>query len=369
MLKCYPVAATQENWLHEALIDILLLIHQKIDDDELVINNQATWRHLVETTVPIVHQAKIKSLRGIRDRLFSYKDELIKLDSVQRRVIISAMTSQNLISDLLGGIEPIQIIKQTHPQLHIKANELFVFAFEKLTDLKVRERQYEIIFNSLNDKICSFCGIERVMDPEETAQDQDHYLAKSIYPFAAANMRNLVPMCRCCNRDYKKAKNVIIGDDDVRRKAFDPYNSNAPIISLTNSDLIPETSPINIDWTIEFLSHVEEAETWDQVFSIRTRYKRDILNRYFDTWLRGFMLICAKKRAKGRITPDFSPVQIRQQLQSYQEDKTDHPNIGLAGFLEPLAFSFLLSKYDEGHPRVINLIRDAVLGIPIDDVA
>lgn len=365
MLKCYPIAAAQENWFHEALINILNLIHQKLDQGEVIVNEQRTWRQLVDSQVPREYRTKLKSYRGMRDKVFSYKDELVLLSPMQRETVLDAMNGQNLISDLLVGNEPIRIIKQTFPQLHDKAKELFVYCFEKLTDLKIRERQYNIIFDSLDEKICPFCGIERVMDPEETAQDQDHYLAKSIYPFAAANMRNLVPMCRCCNRDYKKAKDIIMGENNIRRRAFDPYNSASPVLSLSNSALIPNSSPINIDWRIDFLSSIEEAETWDSVFSIRTRYQRDILGKYFDIWLRGFMTKCFKERSRGRIKNDFTPDQVRQQLQFYQEDKADSPNIGMAGFLEPLAFSFLLSQYDEGNARVVNLVRDAVLGVSL----
>jgi len=41
----------------------------------------------------------------------------------------------------------------------------------------------------------------------------------------------------------------------------------------------------------------------------------------------------------------------------------------MAGFLEPLVFEFLLEQYDNGNQRVICLIRDAVLGIQVDEVA
>jgi hypothetical protein len=175
-------------------------------------------------------------------------------------------------------------------------------------------------------------------------------------------------MCRCCNRDYKKDIDVI-RSNCVRRKAFDPYHSNPPIISLSQSSVIINSSPIGFEWCIEFLSEHEESETWDQVFSIRERYKRDILNEYFDKWLRGFSGKCSKSRMRQLLASDLSHEEIREQLSFYQVDKADYPSIGLGGFLEPLVFDFLLCKYDQGDQRVVNLIRDAVLGVSLHDVA
>ncbi|WP_313224911.1 hypothetical protein [Stutzerimonas nitrititolerans] len=368
MLRCYPISATQENWLHDAVTGLIHAVHQKIEAGEPIKNTQTAWLELIEDTENIDNKDTIKKFTGMRKHLFSYKDEILNLTPQQRDSILDAMSNQNSIEELLNGTIQPKLINTSHPSAHEKAKNLFVFCFEKLTELRIRERQYKTIFDSLPEKICPFCGIDRVMNPEETAQDQDHYLAKSIYPFAATNMRNLVPMCRCCNRDYKKDANVIMGTNGTQRTAFDPYNCTPPEISLNPSTLIQESSPIKFHWEIEFLSEVENSETWDSIFSIRERYKRDVLNQYFDRWLRGFTVRCSKDRNCGNIRPDFTDAQIREQLQNYQEYKAENPSIGLAGFLEPLAFKLLLRMYDEGEERILNLIRDAVLGVSIDDL-
>lgn len=311
MLNCYPIEATNENWLHEAVIFLVMEVHQKLDANEVINSTTKTWNNLVELIPNEDYRKPIKGITGIRDRLFKYKDELEKLNIQQRQLVLEAIDSQNKIVELLNGTEPITLIKDIHPELHEEAKELFVFCFGKLTDFEVRHRQYKIIFDSLPDKICPFCGIDRVMNPEETAQDQDHYLAKSIYPFAAVNMRNLVPMCRCCNRDYKHEEDVLLNKLGQRRKVLDPYNCSPPKISLDNSALIANVSPITFDWDIEFLTSKEEAETWDDVFSIRKRYKRDILGNYFDTWLERFRKVCARERCEGKIPEDSTNQQIR----------------------------------------------------------
>lgn len=368
MLSCYPIEATHENWLHEAIILLVSAIHQKLDANKSIPNKANTWNNLIQAITDEEKREKIKPLTGVRDRLFAYKDELQKLTQPQRQEVLEAMKSQNKIVELLNSTEPRNLIKQNYPELHEKAKALFVFCFEKLTDLGVRNRQYEIIFKSLPNKICPFCGIERVMNPEETAQDQDHYLAKSIYPFAAANMRNLVPICRCCNRDYKKDIDILVDAHGAVREAFDPYDCTPTKITLDNSELIPDSYPIAFDWNIQFLDNVQKAGTWDAVFSIRERYKRDVLEQYFDNWLRGFTEKCERERARENINIDSTHQQIREQLKYYQEDIEAKPNIGLAGFLEPLAFNVLLKLFDEGNERIINLIRDAVLGIRMEEL-
>ncbi|WP_447745015.1 hypothetical protein [Pseudomonas nicosulfuronedens] len=368
MLRCYPIAATKENWLHDAVTNLVQAIHNKLEAGEIIKNTHAAWRKLVDECVIKEKCDAIKRLTGMRDHLFTYKDELSKLTSQERNSILAAMASQNLIESLLNGTEQAKVINESFPTAHEKAKQLFVYCFEKLTDFNIREKQYKIIFDSLPDKICPFCGIDRVMNPEEAAQDQDHYLAKSIYPFAATNMRNLAPMCRCCNRDYKKGTNVIMDANGAQRKAFDPYNCTPPALSLAPSRIVPNSSPLRFHWEVEFLSEHEKSETWDKVFSIRDRYKRDVLNQYFDRWLRGFAVKCSIERNRGGITLDFTVEQIRDQLQIYQEYKSENPGIGLAGFLEPLAFKLLIKMYDDGDERILNLIRDAVLGVSIDEL-
>lgn len=359
MLRSYPIAATVDNWLHDAIVGIIQDVHGKLNAGESITSTQLTWRGLVSARLTGKKKDKLIGLHGVRDRLFSFKDAYAILSQADRDIVLATLVNQNEIESLLNRTQRPQVISQTYPLIHEKAKDLFVFCFEKLTDLNVRDKQYNTIFASLSDKICPFCGIERVMNPEEVAQDQDHYLAKSIYPFCAANLRNLVPMCRCCNRDYKKKKDVIEGGS---RRAFDPYNCTPPKITLNQTTIIVDNSPIHFEWNIDFLTNLEEAETWDSVFDIRTRYKRDILNVYFEKWLWGFSLICKKNRERGYLNGNLSPELIRQQLANYQEDKADNPSTGLAGFLEPLVFKMLLQKYDEGNPRIVSLVRIAVLG-------
>lgn len=368
MLRCYPIEATQENWLHETIVDVISELHVRLDRGEIVAANQETWRQLVSEDLEESKRQKLISSRGIRDRIFEYVTEVEQLLPMVRPQVLAALENQNRIPELLLGGEEISSIQDDFPSVHEKVKELFVFCFEKLTDFKVRERQYHIVFNDLDEKTCPFCGIERVMNPDDTAQDQDHYLAKSIYPFAAANMRNLVPMCRCCNRDYKKAKDVLRCEQGNSRRAFDPYACEPPTVSLLNSKLDVNNNSLLPEWQVDFLPSSEEVETWDNVFDIRTRYKRDVLDQNFGRWISDFSKKCAKDRNRKLISADMTDDQVKERLSFYSEDKSETPSIR-EGFLEPKIFEYLLEQFGNGNERVINLVRDAVLGIQIEDAA
>lgn len=369
MLVCYPIEATNENWLHETIVSVIQSIHARLDANQKIVENQASWNGLLPPGLEQTQRDSVFGSRGIRDRVYGYKNAVAHLTDAERQEVFSVLQNQNRIVDLLNGSLPVDQTTIRFPEVYEAALNLFVFCFEKLSDFGIRERQYQVIFDALETKICPFCGIERVMNPEETAQDQDHYLAKSVYPFSAANMRNLVPMCRCCNRDYKKAIDMIRSENGNRRRAFDPYNCQAPTITLLNSSVPNTVSPPLPAWQVEFLPACEEAETWDSVFSIRKRFKRDILDAYFSKWLEGFSNKCRKDRLRKLIQPGLDAAGVRQKLDHYREDKADSPNVGMAGFLEPLVFEFLLSQFDAGNQRVVQLITDAVLGVQMEEVA
>lgn len=368
MLKCFPIEATQENWLHETIVGVILELHARLDRGEVIARNQEAWLLLIPEDIEELKRQKLIASSGVRDRVFAYAAEVELLLPLDRPRVLAVMESQNRVPELLLGGEEISSLKDDFPGVHEKVKELFIFCFKKLTDFKVREQQYHIIFSGLAEKTCPFCGIERVMNPEETAQDQDHYLAKSVYPFAAANMRNLVPMCRCCNRDYKKAKDVLRCEQGNRRRAFDPYACEPPTVSLLNSKLDANNDSLLPEWQVDFLPNTEEAETWDNVFDIRTRYKRDVLDQNFRRWIGDFSKKCTKDRYRNLIPVDMTDDQVKDRLRFYFEDKAEIPSIR-EGFLEPKIFEYLLAEFESGNERVINLVRDAVLGIQLEDVA
>jgi hypothetical protein len=367
LLASYPIEATQENWLHESLVQIIRTVHRKLDAGESIAQTQAQWVLLLPGGLTVTQLRPLTAAHGLRDKFFQYKVEAEKLTMQQRAQLLSIFNNQNRIADLLSWkIEP-EVITPEFAAIHTPIQNLFDFSYKKLGDLKVRERQYDIVFESLRDNFCPFCSIERMHHPDETAQDQDHYLAKSLYPFAAANMRNLVPMCCVCNRDYKKDTNMLVNDNGVARLAFDPYNCQPTAVSLLNSRLDNIADAVAPSWQIDFEPVCQEAETWDQVFSIRTRYRRDVLDAHFNTWLSGFKNKCATDRYRGWLGSELSEQDIREQLFYYYENKEDCPAVG-PGFLEPKVFAFLLNRFDQGDERVVQLVKDVVVGVDESDL-
>jgi hypothetical protein len=218
-----------------------------------------------------------------------------------------------------------------------------------------------MIYDSLVAKDCPFCGVGDMMNIAEASQDQDHYLAKSVYAFSAANIRNLVPMCIKCNRLHKKADDVIKNETNMRVTAFDPYVCNATDISIVQSQIAEGVSSINPDWLINFVPPTPEAENWDRIFKIRERLKRDIFDECFDRWFDGFLKKCLRERSKGSYANIMSDDQIKSVLEDHRDTLLDDIGSGKDKF-KPHLFNMMLNLFDLGNERVISHVRDAVVG-------
>lgn len=348
----YPIAAANENWLHESLAKMIKVVHEKQDLSQPV----PSWAKLIPADLSVEQRTRLKGLLGVKSRLKNYETTVQLLTVAERAEILQIMQDQNDIG-LLKGVTPISKLKAKYPNVHSAVHDLFVFAFGCLTALGVRDRQYSIIFAALEVKVCIFCGFERVMSPQETRQDQDHYLPKSIYAFAAANMKNLVPMCRCCNRDYKHDVDILLDANGERRKAYDPYDCPITDISLSRSIPFAGTGQRLPAWWIDFQPDTEEAETWDRIFCIRMRYARDVLNTGFNRWIESFMNRCkamgySKSLGHGEVLAVLSA--------HHQETLLENP-VGI-DFLKPKVFEMLLHHYQQGNQRVIDFVKDIVIG-------
>lgn len=356
MRGSYPVAASNENWLHESLVEMIRIVHEKLDQNTKV----PAWASLIPPALGDVQSTQLKRLRGLRSRLKYYEQIVSPLTNGQRAEVFEELKRQNDLAGLLGGRAALPGLKASFPEVHSAVHKLFLFAFYCLTDLGIRDRQYQLIFDTLNVNVCIFCGFERVMSPQETRQDQDHYLSKSIYPFAAVNMKNLAPMCRCCNRDYKHDIDVLIDVNGHRRIAFDPYNAPLTDISLVNSIPFGGTRNRLPAWWIDFQPATEEAETWDQVFCIRTRYSRDVLNQGFNRWIESFMNRCKAKKHPKNLRNDA----VLEVFKEYYSDTLIENPVGL-DFLKPKVFEMLIHHFQQGNERVILFIRDIVVGTKV----
>lgn len=349
MLFGYPVSATAENWLHECLREILYSIHTSLKAAATL----PAWPEII----PAQYRKRLEKRRGLEDRLNDYKKVLEKLSTAEQNRILQALHDQNQIDLLLSCQLNCEAIGDLPEAIHEPVKKLFEFGFELLTKLEIRDKHYKVIYDAAPSHTCPFCGCEYFDAPEAPREALDHYLAESKYPFAASNLRNLVPMGNKCNSRYKLAKDILLRNDGTRRKSFDPYNCTGIRLSLENSQPFAGTlAPTGQlpRWQIEFSPNTEEVITWDEVFHIRERYERDVLNAEFISWLRYFQSWC--KSAK--ITPSSD----QELMDALNRCATHCEEMGISdrAFLKAAVFRMLHTHCQQGDQRLISLIMSIV---------
>jgi len=309
VLYGYPIAATAENWLHKCLCEILRSIHNSLQAGKTL----QSWPGII----PVAYRQKLKKRTGLRDRLKEYWKAVSSLTSTNRREVLRALYDENRIALLLACKHDCTTIDDLPAQIQQPISDLFHFAFTLLTDLGVRDQHYRAIYGAESYHVCPFCGCEYFDAPGAPREALDHYLAESKYPFAAANLQNLVPMGNKCNSRYKLAQDILKREDGTRRKSFYPYSHKGIKISLNNSQPFAGTDGKMPQWCIEFDQEIEETVTWDVVFHIRERYQRDILDPFFESWLRDFSSWC--RSAHVKIIPDREIIDAIARYAGYLE--------------------------------------------------
>lgn len=345
MLFGYPQEAIQENWLHECLTEMLLDLHQSLAREE----EPTDWPECI----PNVRRTVLRRRTGLRDRFASFKEKFVLLDVDDRACVIEELIMQNNIDRLLCAEVDCKKIGELPLGIRNEASELFTFAFKLLSDLGIRDRQYKIIYETISKKVCPFCGVELMEDPEAPRPDLDHYLVKEEYPLAAVNLKNLVPMGGRCNQKYKKRQNLLFDDAGNRRQVFYPYADQATDIIISNTD--PTGNNGRPAWQVDFDPSTPESETWDAVFCVRERYKRDVLEPHFNGWLSGFS-------SWFRQRYEFDTVDQETLLDSL-DDYVDLQRFMLhngVDSMQPKVFQMIHTGCQEGNERLLRIIRDLV---------
>jgi hypothetical protein len=349
LLFGYPVEATGENWVHDCLSETLRTIHNGLLAAEML----PIWPEII----PIKYRPLIQNRRGLRDRLRAYQEALERLNPNEQSHVLQALENQNQISLLLSCECNCPPINDLPEPIHEPVKELLHFAFMLLTDLGIRDRQYKLIYEKLPEKVCPFCGCEYFDAPGQPREDLDHYLPENKYPFAAANLRNLVPMGHKCNSHYKLAQDILFTEDMNRRKAFDPYNNRNIQVNLDRSEPFEGAGGELPLWEIDFVPNSEEVETWDDIFNIRERYKYSILDESFKRWLNDFRAWCRSVK----IGP-VSSEELRDLVQRYCQYLSDSGYGGYA-FLKFAVFKMLFNCCEQDNQRVISLLIDLTKGL------
>ena len=347
MLFGYPLVATANNWLHDCLCAMIGAIHTSLGAAQA----PPEWPDVI----PTQYRDQLRNRPGLRDRLDAYTRALRRLSAVNRERVLNALNDQNQINLLLSCRHECEAIDDLPALIRKPIEDLFSFAFKLLTPLGVRDTHYQEIYTSTEDHVCPFCGCEYFDAPGAPREALDHYLKESTYPFAAANLRNLVPMGDKCNSRYKLAQDILRKDDGTRRSSFDPYNHAGVRISLDDSQPFAGLDGQMPRWQIDFDPDSPEAATWDEIFHIRERYVRDVLNPSFKRWLGNFGA-WFKRNVRN---PNPTEHEMLTAIQQYI-DNLEPMELGGRDFLRERVFQMLYRHCHHGDQRLIALMKDTV---------
>lgn len=235
-------------------------------------------------------------LKGVRGDFEALYKLLLKKDIVERKRIYSQLSDNNMIELLCEdpSIDPDCFI-DWDSKIGKKIKEVIATCYDKLDlshfkvtgcKLKPTHRYYRD-YIKLNKSVCPFCSINTYKNPlNPRREDFDHYLPKSTYPMAAANMNNLVPMCSECNQDFKKSQDLLY-EAGHRVVAFYPFSNLAGVSIVVKSTINPKPPYIRT-WSVDILpNNVDEAPkiaNWMRVFSIESRLVNE-LEQHHEEWM------------------------------------------------------------------------------------
>lgn len=273
----YPIDAVADNWLHDCLAEM-------IDSVKAAVSGNATplaWPDII----PSARRIELEPRYGLRDRWKIFVEKVVALPKVEALDVLATFENQNAIATLLDGTTTCKRTRDLPETVQAAVKDLFTFAYELVRNGDVRARAYEVIDKKRPQRMCPFCGYEPMSAVNLPKDALDHYLCKEHYPFAAANLRNLAPIGHKCNSSYKLAKDVILRDDGTPRRAFDPFTCDPVQVKEVLDQFDPASREAT--WAVQFDQNSEEVDTWNDVFSIKSRFEAEVLSEY-EQWLRWF---------------------------------------------------------------------------------
>lgn len=262
-----------------------------------------------------------KKLPVFREKLIAIYDSCRELNDSQRTNIRSVFKNHNDIENLCNG--SISLIDNQLPKVvEEKMKPFFVSLYEEYSERKTLESVYNSKMDYYNELYkanrfvnCPCCSLDSFEpDESENREDFDHYLPKSIISFASVNYKNLVPLCHKCNRTYKSDVNPIKDN----KTCFYPYegvNNDINITIVLNKDI---DNPID-DLIFSGIEN-EKIQTWDEVFSIKKRY-RNRTNQKKESFIRRLK---RRNRSKGETIEEtcrFFIDDYQQDDDKYEDDK------------------------------------------------
>ena len=346
MFVGYPAQALVHNWLHRVIWLIVARVHGDVRSGR---RRGRSWQNLL----PKRHRSELLRRTGLKDLVFEYRRAFAGLAAAEQAAVHRALVDQNRFFDAFSGAVACPRCSDLPLAIREPARDLFKFAFGLLTPLGPRDKHYSAIYNSLKHKLCPFCGIDSLDSPNRNnrREDDDHYLPKSEYPFAAVNLRNVVPACRKCN-DYKGRNDPIFAAGQ-RFRALDPYSHAGFTVRLENSLPLGSVRPDLPEWQINFDPPTPEAETWDRVYGLRGRLRENILDQDYSVWIGRFASYCGRHRVVS------TTAELLEALVSYADGLKPDGLFGRA-FLELAVCRMHEAQCRAGNVDVITVLTDAI---------
>ncbi len=333
MLFTYPVEATEDNWLHDCLTDLLYRGMDAVDTGQLL----QDW----PDCLPAEKRERLRRFTELsakhQELLASYR----ALASDERARVREAIDDQGALQELYEGHRVAARTPDLPDAVREPVRRFFDKAFDMLKPLGIRDANYRRFVERVEHKVCAFCGCEFFSGAGSKREPLDHYLAISLYPFAGANARNLVPMGSRCNSLYKRAQDVLRDQAGQRRRCFDPYAATPVTVSLMGTRLFAREGGLP-EWRVDFLGDAARIATWDAVFEIRSRLASDHLDSLYKNSLKVFGKLWQKRRT---VLGDINnPSAAFDQLAELHRQK------GMSGlaFLETALYEMLSAKYAAG---------------------
>lgn len=264
MLYRMPAKAAEENWLCEA---VNVVLEKGFADIDAGIPPTA-W----PSCLPTAHLEVLKGRNKLGEALTAVIAAYSSLAPDARALVREAREDQLLLAEMFEGGRTANTLNDLPEAIRAPLDDFSKRVFYALDDLGVRARSYKV--HDKEERLsCAFCGYEAADNSLVRNMDWDHYLARSLYPFAGANLRNFTPMGDACNGNFKRAKDVLRTEAGTRRRCFDPYESEPATMDLLASTLFARGPGKRLpEWVVTFNGDADYCETWDNVFSLRTRW-------------------------------------------------------------------------------------------------
>jgi len=341
MFVTYSRLAIEDNWVHDFICAALTTICGALDEGL----REPTWADLLEQ----FGCENLRQRRTLPALLQTFGRVAAGCSAACRGEFLNILGRQNQIASLLDGSIDIPVAGDDLNALVAAAQEVFEEGFALLSKTRLRDDHYKIIWDNLKNKTCPFCGLEPFDAPDLRREDEDHYLLRTVYPLAAANLFNLVPMGSKCNKLYK-GRIDILRSENGRRRALNPYGDVCLDVSLIGTE--PFGGDDKPDWHVTLVPDTEEARTWQDVFSIRDRLTRSVLAPYFETWLDELPDWFQVRGADDSISDE----NLTDILDGFAAYKTKHKEIG-PGFLKNKVLEMLAGHCRIGNQRLIAMVR------------